>query len=673
MKSIGQRYSICRAGLRIAAALSMLLLLSQFTYTSKAQTICIPNVQGVPGNIILEPHWWEDLGHGVYYNSLSDPRWAGSALITYGDGTSNTTSFRILKDATNLYLSWRFNQQLNAAPDNNKLYLGLTPSGGVPIIVAISLQTTAPAVADVVAAGNVNVQANLLKADGTLGAPTATPAFLNDKARYWIQTVGPGAGTSNIWAAQVVIPLLSLTTGNTFNMWYEVLDGTPTAPVFPGAAWPRTALFSQPADYVFPLQPNWGTFSVANGCVGTGTVSIDPLSIGTTNTPRTEISYRKDPPGPHPVNTFYARPTNNSGMSIGTNQIQGTFRIANWGSITNYEDWEAGVNINNLYAPIQCFGTNGSDAPGVTPTECGTNVGNKGIISSGGTAGASNQITFDWALNNAQLQPWVDGTKEVDNCLLVELTSPLGLTFSPSSVRQNMDFLPASTISRKAQINIKGLAPIAADGRDVYIWVETLNMPKVSNDSNQPKQVGTTIPPTNPTGPNDPTGRGGFDISRGNQSVIAPPQPGTPIPIPDAAKLQELATSGQITEEQLKAAVPTYIAHVYYDTGQVLKIGGVNHPMLKPMSAFGFYVSHQGALYGWDHSITGDGVTLEQVAPNFYRIKKVPNNGIVTVVTTITANETAPIAPGLPWWLWLLLLLIIILLIILWLIFRKKK
>ena len=191
-------------------------------------------------------------------------------------------------------------------------------------------------------------------------------------------------------------------------------------------------------------------------------------------------------------------------------------------------------------------------------------------------------------------------------------------------------------------------------------------MPKVSSASNQPTQIGTTIPAQ----PQPVLTNGHGEVIRkpvdGNQTPVGP-QPGPPMAIPDANTLQQLAADGKITQSQMDAALPTYRVHVYWDTGKFISVGGNQRPLLSPQASFGYYVDHQGQLYGWDHSLTGDGVVLEQLAPDFYRVRKVANNGSFTVITTIMAMESAPIN----WWLWIILALILLILV-LWLIFRKK-
>ena len=104
-----------------------------------------------------------------------------------------------------------------------------------------------------------------------------------------------------------------------------------------------------------------------------------------------------------------------------------------------------------------------------------------------------------------------------------------------------------------------------------------------------------------------------------------------------------MIADGQVSEATLDAVLPTYIAHVFHDTGQQLTTGGVRRPVLNPQSSFGYRVTHAGDLYGWRHELgVESGFAIDELAPNFYRIRNVPNNGSVNVTTKIEALEHAP-------------------------------
>jgi hypothetical protein len=550
--------------------------------------VCIPPATGVFGNA-TPPDWWDTIPpQAIYAHHLDDPRWVGAGVITYGDGTSTQADFRALHDNANanLFLSWRIFLAPAANANQNTLYVGLDRAGGAgPMVISISLPTLVPS-EDVAGA----TTANVLNNDGSLGAAVALPWLAN--TRVWINNP-----TANSFAVQMQVPVSALSVaGSNFNMWYEVLIGTPSAPQFP-FAWPRTSFLGPPsqlgqiATFPVPATPGaWDAFRLSTGpadpnCTGSG-VSLDINQIGTTNSPSYQVKYSTTLP--KPVNTFFARATNNSGGTINAGELHARFRLANWGSMPGDE---SGADPNALWATI----------PG------GDDIPNANAISNGTTANAGNDNHFDWTLSNAEIVPFQNGTRSSDNCLLVELTSTTGLTFTNNSIRRNMSFVSASKFVHRAEISIKGLTPISPLGRDVYLLIDTANMPE---------RVTTTPPPPPPGILDNPLG-----LANGQQM--------TP------AQYEAAAAAGQITQAQLDATVPTYRVHVFYDSGKVIN----GHPILIPQSGFGYRVIHDGDLLGWAHQTVGEDTTLTEIAPNFYKISHVPNDGVVHVITTIEARE----------------------------------
>ena len=317
-----------------------------------------------------------------------------------------------------------------------------------------------------------------------------------------------------------------------------------------------------------------------------------------------KIQFR--PTAPFPSNTFFARPTNHSDAAIPAGAITATFRLANWGSVPG--DWEANVPVDQLWSPI----------PG------GTDVPTSGPIPVGATADASSESHFSWTVADPDLSQFVSGARRSHQCMLVELKRAvsLGVTFANSSVYRNMDVVSASRFERDALLSIKGLAPAPAGSRDVYLYIETRNMPARVKDR-RPSEVAK--PPRNIEG---------MRVREG--------------------ELQE--TSGQ--------ELPTYRAHVYHDSGKVLTIGGTVRPVLGYQTSFGYQVTHQGEIEGWRHQINGPG--LMRLASDWYRVN-VANDGAVSVTTTIDAVEPRPI----PFWLWLLIMLFLALIVALWYLRRR--
>ena len=92
-------------------------------------------------------------------------------------------------------------------------------------------------------------------------------------------------------------------------------------------------------------------------------------------------------------------------------------------------------------------------------------------------------------------------------------------------------------------------------------------------------------------------------------------------------------------DQKLMDVWPTYRVHVYYDTGRKQVVEGTPRPVLAPLVPFGLFLSHDGPLYGFTHALRGlGGVTLEEIAPNFYRVR-IKNEGSIRVATHITSEE----------------------------------
>jgi len=558
---------------------------------AKAQTTCIPPAEGVPP-FYNPPHWWDNVPpQPAHATELDDPRWAGAAAITYGTGAAEQVIFRALNDGTSLYLSWRIKAPPAGAPNQNVVYVGFRQVSGGDAIIKVQLTSLATTPTPVAVAQEIFLR----NPDGTAGATVIpTPTWLSSTTRAWVNN--PDA---NSWAVQMRVPISSagLSSGINLNpgagtivfpMWFEVLIGTPTTPTV-ADTWPRlnVEVTTQSALPFADLYPDpagatpWLPFRLSPTADATCTdgVSLTYFNIGTTNSPSSQIRYLEVPPnpGPKPINTFFAAPTNKTASPIPANTIKARFRIANWGS--NPIDWEAGVPPAELWADV--------------PNPGGTILENRAAIAPGATADSLSDIRFDWPLTNTELIPFRDGTKPRDQCMLVELSGG-GLTFINRSIYRNMDVVSASKFKRDAEINILKLPPIPGGGpkRDIYLYLEILNMPSKIDQRSQPSRTS--------------------DL---------------------------LARAGSV-EPGLDKTMPTYRVHVYYDTGKKITTGGVSRPILHRQASFGYYVTHSGPMIGWRYALEG----AEEIAPNWYKIA-IPNDGKATVTTTIEAVEPGVVTP----------------------------
>jgi hypothetical protein len=595
---------------------------------SQAQTTCIPRAVGVPF-ASGPPKWWVSPSPGDIHSRIDDPRWKGASSITFGLGATEEVAFRALHHtepgeggAKSIYLSWWIKVAPSPTATENSIYLGLRQSGGNSMLVKVDLTSSSS-----LNSTDYQVSAHSVDAMGNFGvAFGADPAWTN------IIRVWANQPVSNTWAVHVNVPIgteLSggnipggVTLGDDFNMWFEVLEGTPnsTALVY---AWPRTGAFVTEVAFVQKLpQPSiWLPFHLSSGAADpacqTGGITIGVIDIGT-NHPNGPGYISKTNP-----NTFFAKPTNKTADPIDIGKVHARFRLANWGIQPDPND------IPNAAANLW------KEVPGLGDvTQAGA-----GQIAANGQW----NITGNWTLTPAE-QAEFDGVNRWDHqCMLVELSGP-GLNFLNNSVHRNMNFVNASVYRENAQVSVKGipLIPGGNPNRDVYLYVQTFNMPAVVGGNGG----GQGTPTPEPTRTPSPDRQAG--------AVGTPPK--------------EEDERTQV--EKLTDTEPTFIVHGYYDSGEKITIKGVSRSILRPLTSYGYFVKHEGGLDGWKHSLTQNGVELTQIAPNFFKLS-VPQDGAVTITTNIEALERGL---KLPWWIWLLIaILIFLILLLLWWLRRRGR
>jgi hypothetical protein len=594
-----------------------------------AQLSCIPFGNGgaySPG----PPQWFtagSTTGWPRFNTWVDDPRWSGAMAINYGDGSTPELQFRGLYHPASgagqyVYLSWWHKAALNGTVVNNRLYVGLKASAGATaLLLRIQLSTAAHTTA-----GTPIITVHPVNADGTFGSAFPTnPAWTND-IRVWIEEstdqstlIPPQANSQepNNWAIHVRIPMgMNLgTAGNNvtltspFQMYFDLLQGTPAAPVI-SYTWPRSTLATPyhvtdgASGEQLPQTSAWPQFQLglaaAATCPG---VDIEPADIKVTY-PGTSTDWQIKIGA---ANTFTATPVNLTGAAVPSGSVTARFRIANWG--------------------IQPATMDQADPA----TGAWTSVPGLGAVQQSPAASIANN--GDWNLSGNWTPTAADFSgKSTHQCIQVELSGAAGVVFRRASAFRNMQVVPASLFTDSAEVSVVGLAPAAAPQRDVFLHVQTSNMPLR-------------------------VGAGGRRYAL--QTVAVPGDTG-------GDRGAEKRNARTELERRFEKE-PTYIVRGYYDTGLRLTIDGTPHPILQPMVAFGYFVDHEGSLTGWEHALTG----AQQIAPNFYRVG-VPNNGAVKIGIRIEALESGIFqGGGLPWWAWLLIALLVLLLVI-WLIRRRS-
>lgn len=587
--------------------------------------LCIPEAIGVPG-LNGQPPTWPGIdalnGHDAWTAShsvstplgLDDPRWQGHLSIGYpaieptptsccggsaststgfGSATEEDVVFRVLYDAVGadrfVYLSWWVKaDDVNSILDD-AIHVGFARAAGDAIVLRIT-PATSPATVSAAPVGPVSIF-TASAGGGPVGPwnenSGAVPSWIAQNTHAWLDSV------SHRWAVQMRVPIgagavdTHLDLADTFRMWFEVsveLPGDLLAPY----SWPRDACVGDfcgfPSVLNVPDPAQWGEFHLRSGpadpaCDTTGFVKLSTYNVGTTNSPTSKMNLISD-------NEFEAKPENLTGSTVNPGEINAEFRIADWGSI---------ADPNAPWTPIPATG--GSTNP----------ASNAGTIADG-TLGS---ITMRWQLSAseaAMFQP--TGTKPKHQCILVTLSG--AHVFNPASVWRNMDFVSASRFERVATLSNVGLgrSPVPGTPRPAYILVEKLNMPPVPRDA--------------------PDRDEGFDpkrdLDRRRTAAV-----GRDDPKGMRAAAAKVLGDPKIRFEQQ----PTIRYHVFHDTGLDVTREGRTLRVVRPGTAFGFHVDHEGDLDGWRDEIQG----ATPLSHRFYRIE-IPEESTVKINTVVEAVES---------------------------------
>jgi len=601
--------------------IASILVLVSAEFASGTSPICISLAKGVPGILWNRPpNWWDaSLGAPRFDTDLDAPNWCGALATTYptsaGSGATEQASFRALyhveSGITYLYLSWRAKAVVSLTNDN-VLYLGLHDATTSGKDVALKILLPAPPGSITANAISESQMTMYYKSSsGTTwqiypsnGYDPDIPDWLLETAYYWIET------NPQTWAFNLRIPISSgdgaglsnfldngIHLSNNFSIWYELRSGKLSGgggDAYTPYIWPRAvaSITDQTTIPVFPATGNWKEVSLGLSNCSVEGVAIRWDDIGTLNAVPHEIVIGAN-------NTFYARPRNQS-MNV-VNNIRARFRIANWGCNSIWEQDVYGNPYPDLWEDIG--NPNGDPAAGIS-IAAATNSND--LV---GTSGKGD-INITWNPPASKYQPCNaipdPNKKRCHQCILVTL-SGTGVNFLNNSVFRNMDFVNASEFSRAAEINVKGISnnPLNSAYRDVYLHVVTHNMPKYIYK----------------------TMHDDYKLLAGRGHLYSQT-------MADFESTYLETNTQVVKDEDLTEIMPTYEVHAYYDSGERRLEGGINKPILLPMSSFGYFVSHDGDIDGWKYNLDG----AEEIIPNYYRIS-VPKDSFTTIMTRIEALE----------------------------------
>src|SRR5262249_52071077 len=111
-----------------------------------------------------------------------------------------------------------------------------------------------------------------------------------------------------------------------------------------------------------------------------------------------------------------------------------------------------------------------------TPIAGLQDVASSGVTANGTQANIQRNKTF----NAAEKLPFINGTKNLHQCIFVKLRALTTLKFTNDSTARNMDFVNASKFERDADVSVIGLPDMpSSPKRDVYLYLDVANMPAV--------------------------------------------------------------------------------------------------------------------------------------------------------------------------------------------------
>jgi MYXO-CTERM domain-containing protein len=519
--------------------------------------------------------------------------------------------------------------------------IGADAGIGVPIPVPPHPVGTTPP-ADTVALNDAGLVKAYTTSNDTVNVPvwtTVSPVNVpaDPDGVPWLEDVvtwrsSPGA----VWAVSFKIHLntgansLGITAPSRLFAGLRIRHGASTV-INLGSEAPVATTSGVGGETIIPLRPApiapatanpWGPVTAPGvACVG---VRLNRLDVGTVSSPA-DVAAPGNQVSATSANTFrvIARGLPDAFSGVGQ-AVRARIRVADWGSTI----------ASREFAPWK-------DIAGVAPPGPSVFVADASAFSTGWSNGFVDDVgpTGRWVINyTCAIQsgntycPKLSPGAPAHQCVLVELgAKDPGITFEESAVYRNMEFAGLSSLRDPASITLEGLhaATGVARARDVYIYVQTLHMPEHGFKPLELDAKGMALSRRYLEAPPAlPPPRRGRDARRQNAERAALPVEVGPFDTPVLTADQALTT-----------AWPTYMVHVYYDTGKTSELDGETLKVLEPMVPFGYYLEHDGPLYGFTHRITGlDGVELEELEPNFYRVR-IPSEGKIRVENSITAEE----------------------------------
>lgn len=423
----------------------------------------------------------------------------------------------------------------------------------------------------------------------SIGNGWANSTDLMNNQDWNVQT--HSSGQNDPWSVEIRIPRLSsggvqsngvaFPSGSsaTFKMYINVLN---TVFVSGGggngvvqAAWPETAeINSGLIDNNVPLPADWGTASLGSrsACsgvkldmfdVGTQTAGVaeDEIKLGNVNT--LNCSNPGSSSVPNADNTFFAEPENTgSGQA---NSVSVGFRLADWGV--------SAQQFNQI--PVAS-----------NPTAPKNIQGNQ-----------TENYQMNWQLTEQQACQYRNRRHQ---CILVQMSSnATGTRFLNKGVTRNMDFVSASTFTREATVNLRGLRPPSGQSAHTVLLDVQSQIQRFRKEGEQYRAVLT-------------------DREEGIREEFQ-----GEIEIPVTSSLLGIDTIERRHYENGLAEAMTWVARSFAVRSDRIRIQGTDYRKVQYLGGFGVVAGHPTEnVTAWSHDLAGPGLNpLEEGGKDYYQLR----------------------------------------------------
>lgn len=662
------------------------VVLMAWVTQAKAQE-CLMGPASLPG--LAGPPTWFNPGTGNYRAELHDPRWAGAPYRLFASTGSSPGSlvpitdaaYRVLEYRGYLYVQYQALVDSNGLSSKDRVFLtfkGQNSDAGWGVRIDGDARTPPayPADPNIIhdAAMPLKVKAMRMRtysAINSVGANTNWVSTSAGAAAPWLENVAvwqdsPGVAWAVTFRIKLTHPDIGLpspltvplkvahamridSTGGVNYFGSSTLlnpldSGLQNTPIAKDSTLWQTVL-----DAAAPVCTAGITLSSSDFGVWTGSSLIGHIKAcgGETACP--------PPTEPGITNRFRVTAHNVPDPHTEKFAVRANMRVSDWGAATSTRPNAKWKKVENI--PDEVFTLNTSTLSADPNWDWHYD-----------TATGSARTDYTCVAQPGSYCPHLSPEAPKNQVMMVELAaSPTNQNnsafwFARNVVQRTMSFQNLSEISVPATID---MTDVPGEAHDVYLYVETKNMPAHDDKrrSLRGKAMITALNYANNPPPIPPQADQ-RDLRRNYSpaELKLMKKQGDYIEKAAAAAARQaearratlkegtvtaLSVPGMSGEQVLDEAWPTYRVHVSYDTGLTTKDDedGALRPVLAPLSNFGFYLDHEGPLYGFKHRLEGVGdVKLESLGNDTYRVLDVAKDSKFQVTTVISAEEK-PLRP----------------------------